>query len=119
MIIVANYKAGSWGQIFDLVNAGHIGPVHPIKTFQFDEISAALSFIRSGSHIGKVVISNQGKGDIQVPICLALRDLSLRADVSYLIVGGLKGLCGNLAIHMARHGARHIIVCSRSGIEDE
>lgn len=102
-----------------MIKAGHIGPIHPIKTFRFDEIGDALGFIRGGSHIGKVVISNQGQGDMQVPIRPALKDLSLRADVSYLIVGGLKGLCGNLAIHMARHGARHIIVCSRSGIEDE
>lgn len=39
--------------------------------------------------------------------------------MAYLIVGGLKGLCGSLAVHMARHGAKHIIAMSRSGIDDE
>ncbi|TGO53087.1 hypothetical protein BCON_0130g00320 [Botryotinia convoluta] len=48
----------------------------------------------------------------------ATRKLNLRPDASYLIVGGLKGLCGSLAIHMARHGAKNIIACSRSGISD-
>lgn len=48
----------------------------------------------------------------------ALQTLQLREDASYLIIGGLKGLCGSLALHMARHGAKHIISCSRSGTSD-
>lgn len=46
-------------------------------------------------------------------------ELTFRPDSAYLIVGGLKGLCGSLAIYMARCGARHIVVMSRSGIDDE
>ncbi|KAJ0313970.1 hypothetical protein Brms1b_007392 [Colletotrichum noveboracense] len=71
-----------------------------------------------GRHIGKVVISDGGKKDVQVPIRPATRRLKLRSDASYVIVGGLKGLCGSLAIHLARHGAKHIISVSRSGIDD-
>lgn len=105
-------------QIFDLINSGHVKPIYPITTFGFDDVPSALAYIRSGRHIGKVVISS-GDNDVQVPIRPAVRKLALRADASYLIVGGLKGLCGNLAIHMAKQGARRIIVCSRSGISDE
>ncbi|KAF7917217.1 uncharacterized protein EAE98_010322 [Botrytis deweyae] len=104
-------------QIFELVNGGHVKPIHPVTIFGFNDIPAALAYIRSGRHIGKVVISDKGI-DSQVPIRPATRKLNLRSDASYLIVGGLKGLCGSLAIHMARHGARHIIACSRSGISD-
>ena len=49
----------------------------------------------------------------------AFRSVQLQPNVSYLIVGGLKGACGTLAIHMAQQGARHIIISSRSGISDE
>lgn len=105
-------------EVFELVEAGHIGPIRPITTYGFDNVSAALSFMRSGQHIGKIVIA-KGTDDIQVPIRALPKHLQLRQDASYLIVGGLKGLCGSLAVHMARHGARHIIVCSRSGIADE
>ena len=45
-------------------------------------------------------------------------ELQLRSDMSYLIVGGLKGLCGSLAIFMARRGARNLVVLSRSGYAD-
>ncbi|KAI0179034.1 hypothetical protein GGR52DRAFT_588832 [Hypoxylon sp. FL1284] len=106
-------------QIFDLVDSGHIKPIHPITTFGFDEIPSALAHIRGGRHIGKVIVSNGDRGDVQVPIRPAMPKLVLRPDVSYLIVGGLRGLCGNLAIHMAHHGAKRIIVCSRGGISDE
>ncbi|MCJ1318627.1 hypothetical protein MMC15_003957 [Xylographa vitiligo] len=91
--------------IFILIDAGHLKPIHPIPTFGFDDVIAALSYIRSGRHIAKIVISNAEKLDIQ-------------PDASYLIVGGLKGACGTLAIHMAQHGARHIIVSGRSGISE-
>ncbi|KAF7950113.1 hypothetical protein EAE96_007411 [Botrytis aclada] len=104
-------------QIFDLVHGGHVKPIHPVTIFGFNDIPAALAYIRSGRHIGKFVISDKGI-DSQVPIRPATRKLNLRPDASYLIVGGLKGLCGSLAIHMARHGAKHIIACSRSGIND-
>ncbi|KXX76491.1 Lovastatin diketide synthase LovF [Madurella mycetomatis] len=106
-------------EIFELVEQRHIGPIHPITTYGFDQVSTALAHIRRGQHIGKIVITDRGEPDVQLPIKPALRQLWLRPDVSYLIVGGLKGLCGSLAIHMAYHGARHIIACSRSGIDDE
>lgn len=105
-------------EIFELVEGGHIKAIHPIITYGFDNVPAALAYIRRGQHIGKIVITNHGK-DVKVPIRPALRTLQLRPDVSYLIVGGLKGLCGSIAIHMARHGARRIIVCNRSGTGDD
>ena len=45
--------------------------------------------------------------------------MRLREDVSYLVVGGLKGLCGSIALRFARLGARHLIVMGRSGFGDQ
>lgn len=100
------------------MEGGHVGPIHPVTVFPVDQVIPALSYIRRGQHVGKIVLSNADQ-DLKLPIQPALRKLQLRPDVSYLIVGGLKGLCGSLAVHMARHGARHIIAMSRSGIDDE
>jgi hypothetical protein len=74
---------------------------------------------RAGRHMGKIVITRRPGEDVQVPIRPAVQPLKLDPDVSYLIIGGLKGACGTLAIHMAQHGARHIVVGNRSGISDE
>ncbi|KAH6842948.1 hypothetical protein B0I37DRAFT_436915 [Chaetomium sp. MPI-CAGE-AT-0009] len=108
------------GEVFDLVEAGHIGPIRPITRYGFDDVISALSEIRRGQHRGKIVISSGDKEleDVQVPTRPAIRKLELKPDVAYLVVGGLKGLCGSLAVHMARHGARHIVAMSRSGIDD-
>ncbi|KAI3329679.1 putative polyketide synthase [Ustulina deusta] len=105
-------------EIFDLVNNGHVGPIHPVTVFPFDQVIEALSFIRRGQHIGKLVVSSGEHEDVQLPVRPAVRKLDLDPEAAYLIIGGLKGLCGSVAVHMARHGARHIIVMSRSGTQD-
>ena len=48
-----------------------------------------------------------------------MRNLVLRPDASYLIVGGLRGLCGSLAVYLARLGAKHLVILCRSGYKDE
>lgn len=85
--------------------------------------------------MGKIVISNGSKTDVTVQVrksappfprrlLTALqmrphpRTLRLRPDVSYLLVGGLKGLCGSLAVQLARRGAKHLVVLARSGYAD-
>ena len=45
--------------------------------------------------------------------------LSFRDDRSYLIVGGLRGLCGSLAVYLAKQGAKNLAVMSRSGHTDQ
>ncbi len=105
-------------ELFPLIETDHLKPIHSITTFEFEDIISALAYIRSGKHLGKIVIFSAEKEDVRVTIRPAIRKLRLQSDVSYLIVGGLKGACGTLAIHMAQHGARHIIVSSRSGISD-
>lgn len=90
-----------------------------MTTYAFEDVPAALAYIRTGRHLGKIVISNKNDKEIIVPTRPAIRKLKLSPDVSYLIVGGLKGLCSTVAVHMAKHGARHIVVSNRSGISDE
>ena len=106
-------------QIFALYEGGHIKPIHPVKVFPFEDIPAAFAYMRGGRHLGKIVISNGPDANIEVPVRPAPRVFALDDKVSYLIVGGLRGLCGSLAIHMAQHGAKHIIALSRSGCDDE
>ncbi len=65
-----------------------------------------------------VITNTATTGDLRMPIRPAIYKLRLLPDVSYLIVGGLRGVCGTLAVHMAQHGARNIVVVSRSGVAD-
>ncbi|KAI1178391.1 reducing type I polyketide synthase [Nemania sp. FL0916] len=105
-------------EIFDLVAKGELKPINPMKVFSFTDIPAAFRLLRSGKHIGKLVISDGPNAKVEVPVRKAPLGLNLRPDVSYLIVGGLKGLCSSLAISLAQNGAKHISVLSRSGHGD-
>lgn len=125
-------------ELFELIKHGHVKPISRVQTFPFEDIPAAFRFMRGGSHIGKIVITSGPDAKVEVPVCRTLdvvywrswkadkgkvrpakRELALRNDVSYLIIGGLKGLCGSLAIYLARHGAKNLVVMSRSGYADE
>lgn len=75
--------------------------------------------MRSGRHIGKIVIANEVNNDSKVLVRPPPRAISLKDSASYVIVGGLKGLCGSLAVYLAKHGAKNIVVMSRSGCSDE
>ena len=102
-----------------LIKDGHVKPIQPTTTFPFEDIPSAFRFMRGASHIGKIVISSNSQNQTKLQYRPAPRRLELRDDISYLIVGGLKGLCGSLAIYMARLGAKHLVVMSRSGADDE
>ena len=106
-------------QLMGLIEKEHVKPISPIRTFAFEDVSSAFRFMRGANHIGKIVISNACKKAIEIPVRPAPRKFPLRGDISYLIIGGLRGLCGSLSVYMARHGARHITVMSRSGYNDE
>ncbi|CZR67900.1 probable 6-methylsalicylic acid synthase [Phialocephala subalpina] len=106
-------------ELFLLIDGGFLQPIRPITTFGFNAVPDALAHIRAGRHMGKIVICNPDYEDVKVPIRPAVPKLQLSPDVSYLIVGGLKGACGTIAIHMAQHGARHIVVSNRNGISDD
>jgi len=75
--------------------------------------------MRGGSHIGKIVITDAPEHPVIVPIRRAVKQVALHPKASYLIVGGLRGLCGSLAISLAQQGAKHLVVMSRSGLNDQ
>ena len=104
---------------FKLVTEGYLKPIHPITTFSFNDIPSAFAFLRSGKHLGKIVIADEGDTKVHVPVRPPPRNVVLEDQVSYVIVGGLKGLCGSLAIYLAKQGARNIVSMSRSGCSDE
>lgn len=108
--------------MMNLVKMGAIGPISPTTCYPFSRVIEAFSALRSGRNFGKIVITDgeEPSVDTTLPVRpLAQRlDGKLRGDVSYLIIGGLKGLCGSLAVHLASRGAKHVISLSRSGIQD-
>ncbi|KAK7915179.1 type I iterative PKS [Apiospora marii] len=107
-------------RLFELIDSGAIKSIIPIHRFSWNDIPAALRFLRKGTHIGKVVVAQDAaESSSEVQIKKAPESLGLRPEGCYLIVGGLRGICGTLAIYLAQKGARHLAIMSRSGYTDD
>jgi hypothetical protein len=52
----------------DLVAKGHVKPISPITVFPFEDIISAFRYLRGGTHIGKVVISNGPNTNINIEL---------------------------------------------------
>jgi acyl transferase domain-containing protein/NADPH:quinone reductase-like Zn-dependent oxidoreductase/SAM-dependent methyltransferase len=89
-----------------------IGPIHPVTVFPMRDVSRAFRLLQTGKHTGKVVLSVAP--DEQVRVLPRGPTLKLRADASYLLVGGVGGLGRSIAHWMVDHGARNLILLSRS-----
>ncbi|RYP43908.1 hypothetical protein DL768_009576 [Monosporascus sp. mg162] len=116
--ISSNLKSRLLSRSFDLLKQGHIKPVIH-KVFSFEDAQAAFRLLSTGTVIGKIVVARNDTGETIVPVRPATPKFLLDSEGSYLIVGGLKGLCGSMAVYLARQGAKSLVVLSRSGYQDE
>ncbi|KAL6719561.1 hypothetical protein ACLMJK_003803 [Lecanora helva] len=111
---------GGWllDRVFELINQGYVTAVSPINRMSISEIEAAFRLIQAGKHMGKVVLSAEAGARVQALPQRGIKP-NLRAEASYLVVGGLGGLGRVICQWMADHGVKNIIVLSRSGLENE
>ena len=78
----------------------------------------AIRRLSAGKHIGKVLLQFCDQNGTLLPSCKQIPFIPssyCRADASYLLVGGTGGLGVTVASWLADHGARHILLVSRSG----
>ncbi|RDA85038.1 hypothetical protein CP532_4577 [Ophiocordyceps camponoti-leonardi (nom. inval.)] len=101
-------------QFLSFFSEGHIKPVQPIHQFSAQNIAEAVRFMRSGDHIGKIVITIP-ENPTEIP-CTRLADTSplLSGTKSYLLVGGLGGLGKGVTRWLVERGARSFCFLSRS-----
>ncbi|MCB9450589.1 MAG: type I polyketide synthase [Anaerolineaceae bacterium] len=85
----------------DGFNAGHLQPL-PMQVFPMTAAADAFRYMAQARHIGRVVVTQQTGG------------VGLRADASYLVTGGLRGLGLVVARWLAEQGALHLILVGRS-----
>jgi len=86
----------------------------PHTTFAATEIPAAFRYMAQRKNIGKVIVAFDAKQDTQDQVQEGSETLPLvRADVSYLIAGGLGALGLRMAQWLVEAGARSIVLMSR------
>ncbi|KAL4738027.1 hypothetical protein BDV11DRAFT_216252 [Aspergillus similis] len=95
-----------------LADQGIVKPVQPVSVYPMRQVDKAFRLLQTGKHLGKLVLSTEP--DEQVRVLPRPATPKLRADASYLLVGGVGGLGRSLASWMVEHGAKHLILLSRS-----
>ncbi len=103
--------------IFNRVESKEYQPL-PYQTFDLEDAAAAMRHMRSGKHTGKILIAPVHAEDTASEPASDRSsihsDVQFREDATYVITGGLGGLGLLTAQWMARRGARHIALISRS-----
>ncbi len=105
-------------EMLDLFNSGDMRPM-PYTRFNAADISDAFRLMQESRHIGKVVVTMQDIIPVYSRSELKSNKLTLGADGSYLVTGGLGGFGFASAQWLAQKGAKHIALLSRSGQADE
>jgi hypothetical protein len=100
-------------RMMDLYRYGSITPIRPMQVFDGTNIQEAFRFMQKGKHMGKLVVRMPTEASA-LPTAKTHVELSLRPDVSYLLVGGLGGLGRAISTWMVERGARNLVYLSRS-----
>lgn len=99
-------------ELVRLLETRAVAPVHPVSIYSLGEVSKAFRLLQTGKHTGKVVLSVSPHET--VPVIARVPRARLRHDASYLLVGGMGGIGLSVAHWMVSHGAKNMILLSRS-----
>ncbi|KAJ4346445.1 uncharacterized protein N0V89_010374 [Didymosphaeria variabile] len=97
-----------------LLRFGKVLPVHPIASYGITESTTVLQALHSAEPHGKVVIVPREDETVLVPRLKEEANM-LRADATYVLIGGTGGLGRSMARWMVSKGAQNIVLLSRSG----
>jgi acyl transferase domain-containing protein/NADPH:quinone reductase-like Zn-dependent oxidoreductase/acyl carrier protein/NADP-dependent 3-hydroxy acid dehydrogenase YdfG/SAM-dependent methyltransferase len=97
------------------IQAGRYRPL-PFRVFPASQCIEAFRWMAQGKHIGKNVLAFDDS-DLRVARSSQSRE-RFRSDGTYLISGGASGFCLEIARTMVAHGARTLVLLSRSGPRD-
>lgn len=117
LTVLANEKPKAMGRTFDAVmklfQAETVRPIAPITVFGISHVEKAFRLLQSGKTTGKLVVVPEAGEQVKATHPEGTQQL-LRADATYLIIGGTGGLGRNMARWMVNRGARNIVLLSRS-----
>lgn len=103
-------------EVVRLLEAKAISPIDS-KVFSMGNMAEAFEMLKTGDHLGKVVLSMNS--DEMVSVLPRKAAAVLSPDSSYLIIGGSGGLGRSVAHWMASHGAKNLIILSRNASKSE
>ncbi|KAL1638494.1 Highly reducing polyketide synthase alt5 [Neofusicoccum ribis] len=106
-----------FGEVAELIAQGAIKPVQPVQLFSFAEVEKAFRYMQTGKHMGQIVV-RVDEHDL-VPAIPRTPPVQVRGDATYVLAGGLGGICREIGRWLAEKGARHLVFLSRSAASGE
>ncbi|KAK3352846.1 hypothetical protein B0T25DRAFT_580684 [Lasiosphaeria hispida] len=103
--------------IVRLVSKKEVNAVNPISIYPLSDVEKAFRLMQAGKHMGKIVLSVDP--GLKVPVLPRSQAAKLRADASYMVVGGFGGVGRSVCRWLAERGAKHLVVVSRSAGSEE
>lgn len=104
-----------------LVSTKAVTPLKPIHVFPATKLTEAFRFMQQGQHIGKIVISMPQPSEtptmtdsMELPVAKSIPPVSLGANGTYLVIGGLGGVGKVITTWLVERGARSVIFLSPS-----
>src|SRR5690625_3267503 len=103
-------------EMVELFREGELRPL-PYRRFDYREVVQAFRLMQQSGHIGKIVVSTPPEAARRLPDVAA--PLTLPAQASYLVAGGLGGFGLETARWLFEKGARHLVLLGRSGASSD
>lgn len=98
--------------VMRLISEKKLCLVDPVSAHPISDIEKVFRTMQGGKHLGKLVVS--ASQEHFVPVRDSAPGFKLRPDASYLVVGGLGGIGRRICEWLVDHGARNLIILSRS-----
>ncbi|KAE8406292.1 hypothetical protein BDV37DRAFT_292236 [Aspergillus pseudonomiae] len=102
--------------ILSLMSKGILRPVQPLTSYGIGEIEAAVRFMQTGKHQGKLVLEIQ-MDDMVMTVLDRKPNFTCDGSATYVIAGGLGGIGQSIAAWLVDRGVRNLLLFSRSGAE--
>jgi NADPH:quinone reductase-like Zn-dependent oxidoreductase/SAM-dependent methyltransferase/NAD(P)-dependent dehydrogenase (short-subunit alcohol dehydrogenase family) len=106
-----------FNEVGQLIRDGTLKPVKPITFFSFSQVEHAFRFMQAGKHMGKIVVRVTDE-DI-VPAVPRTPQVHIRTDATYILAGGLGGICREIGRWLGEKGATNLVFLSRHAAEGE
>nr|CAA6829784.1 MAG: Capsular polysaccharide biosynthesis fatty acid synthase WcbR [uncultured Thiotrichaceae bacterium] len=107
-----------FGEMMVLFAEGVLRPL-PHRVFAASRVQEAFRYMQQSRQIGKVIVSFDGETVLPEITESKSETLTLQADASYLVTGGLSGFGLRTAQWLAEKGAKTLILMGRSGAATE
>jgi NADPH:quinone reductase-like Zn-dependent oxidoreductase/NAD(P)-dependent dehydrogenase (short-subunit alcohol dehydrogenase family)/aryl carrier-like protein len=102
-------------KVYQLIADNKVHIPNPLMSFAQSDVEQAFRALQSDKLVGKVVIEMKSDETVEMELSPNAKPL-FHADATYLVAGAFGGIGQSITRWMVKHGAKHLILPSRSDV---